>query len=299
MSRKKKRGSQSQLLVALLAGSALAAGTVVHVRDVETVRQQAEPQPAVDPDSVQPADGDWKLVWSDEFNRKGLPHSSKWFVQTGDRNGWGVGGLAYYDPEQVQMNGQGQLDVTAVKDGSGQKCWYGPCQYRSGRLQTSGRFTHTYGRFAARVKFPTGKGVFPAFWLQTMNASYGGERYGEIDIAEVYGLHNRDILGAAHQKKKMKDTRVVLDTPLHEQYVTVGVDWTPQGVRWWTGDDQKTFGKMKKYPNWSLDQPMQMILNLQIGGDWQGPPDGNTVFPAVMSVDWVRVYMQKEAASLP
>ena len=33
-----------------------------------------------------------------------------------------------------------------------------------------------------------------------------------------------------------------------------------------------------------------MILNLAVGGDWPGPPDSSTVFPAKLLVDYVRVY---------
>jgi len=33
-----------------------------------------------------------------------------------------------------------------------------------------------------------------------------------------------------------------------------------------------------------------MVLNLALGGGWVGPPDASTQFPAVMKVDWVRVY---------
>ncbi len=38
------------------------------------------------------------------------------------------------------------------------------------------------------------------------------------------------------------------------------------------------------------DNPMNLILNLQIGGTWPGYPDSTTVFPARMLVDYVRVY---------
>jgi len=38
----------------------------------------------------------WRLVWSDEFNYKGLPDSSKWSYDVGNRNGWGNKELEYY-----------------------------------------------------------------------------------------------------------------------------------------------------------------------------------------------------------
>ena len=33
-----------------------------------------------------------------------------------------------------------------------------------------------------------------------------------------------------------------------------------------------------------------MLLNVAVGGGWPGSPDGSTVFPQEMKVDWVRVY---------
>jgi 5-methylthioadenosine/S-adenosylhomocysteine deaminase len=39
-----------------------------------------------------------------------------------------------------------------------------------------------------------------------------------------------------------------------------------------------------------FDQPFFMILNVAVGGDWPGYPDGTTQFPQQMRVDYVRVY---------
>jgi beta-glucanase (GH16 family) len=39
-----------------------------------------------------------------------------------------------------------------------------------------------------------------------------------------------------------------------------------------------------------FDTSFHMLLNLAVGGNWPGSPDGSTVFPAEMLVDYVRVY---------
>ena len=36
-----------------------------------------------------------------------------------------------------------------------------------------------------------------------------------------------------------------------------------------------------------------MLLNLAVGGDWPGDPDGTTQFPQQMLVDYVRVYQKQ------
>jgi len=41
---------------------------------------------------------------------------------------------------------------------------------------------------------------------------------------------------------------------------------------------------------WVFDHPFFLILNVAVGGNWPGAPDGTTTFPQKMLVDYVRVY---------
>jgi beta-glucanase (GH16 family) len=41
---------------------------------------------------------------------------------------------------------------------------------------------------------------------------------------------------------------------------------------------------------WVFNRPFHLILNMAVGGNLPGSPDGNTVFPQRMLVDYVRVY---------
>ena len=41
---------------------------------------------------------------------------------------------------------------------------------------------------------------------------------------------------------------------------------------------------------WVYDHPMFIILNVAVGGNYSGNPDGSTQFPQTMLVDYVRVY---------
>jgi len=45
---------------------------------------------------------------------------------------------------------------------------------------------------------------------------------------------------------------------------------------------------------WLLDEDYYVLLNLAVGGNWPGAPDGTTSFPADMLVDYVRVYEYEE-----
>ena len=43
-------------------------------------------------------------------------------------------------------------------------------------------------------------------------------------------------------------------------------------------------------PNAPFDQNFHILLNLAVGGNFPGSPDGTTPWPVTMEVDWVRVY---------
>ena len=63
-----------------------------------------------------------------------------------------------------------------------------PRHYTSARLNTQNRFAQKYGRFEASIQLPTGKGIWPAFWLLGDNIpSAGWPKSGEIDILETIG----------------------------------------------------------------------------------------------------------------
>ena len=55
----------------------------------------------------------------------------------------------------------------------------------------------TYGYFEARLKLPTGKGTWPAFWMMPKNfTSWPGD--GEVDIMEEVGYHPNYVSSSIH-----------------------------------------------------------------------------------------------------
>ena len=105
----------------------------------------------------------WSLVWSDEFNNPaGSPvNSANWTVDVGDGCsaricGWGNNEKEYYtdEPENVSLNGSGQLVMVARVASTDLSCYYGPCRYTSARIKTQAKIEQRYGRFEARIKLP-------------------------------------------------------------------------------------------------------------------------------------------------
>ena len=238
---------------------------------------------------------DWKLVWSDEFNGSAID-SSKWnFEVNGD--GGGNNELQYYtDRAENAHLAAGNLVITAIKEK------YKNRNYTSARMTTKGKFSFKYGRAEARIKFPKGKGMWPAFWMMPEEAVYGGwARSGEIDIAEVVGDKPTTIFGTLHYGDKWPknthtgDKTTLLSGDVSSDFHVIALEWEEGEIRWYldgqlyqTQTHWFTAGS-DKFPA-PFDQKFFLIFNVAVGGAWPGPPSPETVFPQAMEVDYVRAY---------
>jgi beta-glucanase (GH16 family) len=241
-----------------------------------------------------PATASARLVWSDEFNGPAgsAPDPSRWVAETGG-GGWGNQELEYYTgrPANAALNGRGQLAITARRES------YGGADYTSARLTTAATFARAYGRFEARIELPRGQGLWPAFWLLGNDiGTVGWPGSGEIDVMENVGnqpdtdystIHGPGFFGSGGLSFARR-----FPAPLADAYHTFAVDWTPDRIRFLL--DGVEFRRLSPASlpaggRWVFDHPFFMILDLAVGGSWPGSPDGSTVFPQTMLVDYVRV----------
>ena len=230
--------------------------------------------------------GRWKLTWSADFGKPGA--LNKWLYYSGG-TGFGLRQLQWYDATNVSINNNSQLEITADKADGSNTCWYGPCQYTSARMETKNTFTQTYGAFEARIKFPAGTGLWPAFWIEGANIyQIGWPACGEIDIVEPDGRNPYLVQGYAHATHFRHQAFLTISQPITAGFHTYGVVWNRKGVTWYF--DGHAFSHMTAYKNWPFDKPFFIIMNLAVGGGYPGPPSKSTPFPARMIVDWVRVY---------
>ena len=187
----------------------------------------------------------WRLVWSDEFN--GASGSTidqrKWSAQIGG-SGWGNQELEYYtaSPGNAHLNGRGSLVITALQERLPQTftCWYGPCQYTSARLFTKNKFAQADGRFEARIKLPSGQGMWPAFWLLGENIdSVGWPACGEIDVMEQIGREPSVVHGTIHGPGYSGGNGIGAAYSLPpgqrfaDDYHIFAVEWEPKAMRWY------------------------------------------------------------------
>lgn len=243
------------------------------------------------------------ITWADDFDGPAgqAPNGSRWKFDTGG-SGFGNNELQYYTPGNANaaLDGQGHLVITARRENpANYGCWYGTCQYTSARILTADRFTQAYGRFEARLKIPRGQGIWPAFWMLGNDiGTVGWPNSGEIDIMENVGREPGTVHGSLHGpgysggnplggQYTLPGGRALAD-----DYHTFAVDWAPDSITWYIDGIQYS----RKTPadaggnRWVFDHPFFMILNVAVGGNWPGSPDGSTAFPQTMTIDYVRVY---------
>jgi beta-glucanase (GH16 family) len=255
----------------------------------------------------------WKLLWSDEFNESvgTPPNPALWGYEIGDGSinsipGWGNSELQYYSdsPENVAHDGQGNLAIT-VRDASesGLTCYYGPCEYTSARLLSQHKQEFGYGRIEARTKVPGGAGLWPAFWsLGADIAEVSWPQTGEIDIMEYVGRDPNTVFGTIHgpgyNGGNAYGDIYRFNESVTNEYHTYAIEWQPNLIVWYVdGIEYHRATPSDVAPNeWVFDHAFFLLLNIAVGGNFGGAVGPDTVFPATMQVDYVRVYSADDSA---
>jgi beta-glucanase (GH16 family) len=251
---------------------------------------------------------EWVLVWSDEFDGAAGARvdSTKWKHDLADGCpnicGWGNNEKEYYTDarENIALNGDGQLRIVARVAPAGLTCYYGPCRYTSAKITTNGKMGATHGRVEARIKLAAGQGRWPALWMLGQNiATVGWPRSGEIDVMENRGSNMTSTSSAIHGPGYSGNTPFVHAAPLRDgqlysdAFHTFMVEWDNESIQFYL-DGSMHYGvpraDIMRYGEWVFDQPFYLILNLAVGGHFDGDPQSDAIFPATMLVDYVRVY---------
>ena len=281
-----------RLAASILAGILLFSGPRALARSNRPIPHPSSPDAARLPG--------WQLVWSDEFNgpNGSLPDARKWTYDLGG-SGWGNKELESYTSRPVNIQQKnGNLVITARRENYTGKDGI-PRHYTSARIRTQGLFAQAYGRFEARMKLPTGQGIWPAFWLLGANVKHAGwPSCGEIDIMETIGapatmystIHGPGYSGAhGISAKYTLPSGERVDHGFH----TYAVEWAPHDIKFFFDRHlivERTAASLPTGAHWVYDHPFFILLNLAVGGAWPGNPDAGTKFPQKMLVDYVRVY---------
>ncbi len=239
----------------------------------------------------------YSKLWSDEFNGTAID-KTLWNLETGG-NGWGNNELEYYTDRDVTPNAfisGGNLIIEARQEN------YNGKNYTSARMTTQGKKDFTFGRIDMRAKIPKGKGIWPALWaLGSKIDKTGWPNCGEIDIMETIGSFPKDLHATVHYgpigASNSTSKTAVYSLPsgdLSDKFHVYTLLWSQDKMDILIDDftffstTQSAVGNI--YP---FNEPFFMIFNVAVGGNWPGSPDGTTVFPQRMVVDYIRVFQKQ------
>ena len=252
-------------------------------------------------------------MWHDEFDGAAGARvdSARWRYDLGDGCqvhlcGWGNREREYYSdaPDNVALDGRGHLIIAARRAPPGLACYYGPCLYTSGKITTRATMTAAPGRVEARIKLSQGQGLWSAFWM--LGEGHPHEPWpacGELDVMEHKGsqasttssaVHGPGYSGATPFARAHTLTRGALSDDFH----VFAVEWDSLHVRFFVDDSvhySTTRTEIERFGTSVLGKRYYVILNLAVGGTFDGDPRSDAIFPARMSVDYVRVYRPKGA----
>jgi beta-glucanase (GH16 family) len=256
-------------------------------------------------------DADWELVFQDEFNVDTL-NTDFWMTYFPCAD-WGEqcegsrvdDGDIHLDQNVVISDGK--LKLVAKHETA---IWYSQTrEYSSGLIYSKSRYG--YGKYELYGKIPSGKGLFPTFWL------FGGDGEGhasEIDVFEILGDEpNKYHPGVIsydgtkfidQQDCNFKDVDFSLDFHLYS------VEWDPFIITYKI-DNKKVYEISRLYTlsgrqvTWCCVEPgiytilpaypkgknieLSIIARLAILPGSEGPND-KTIFPAEYVIDYVRFY---------
>lgn len=284
------------MIAAILAAALGVAAPVLPASGSDAAAPQAEPHRAPK---------GYELVFADEFDDGERLDPAKWMFDT-HRNaeGWYNRELQYYSadrPENARIEG-GRLIITARRETLDKRSFgdFGGQDYTSARVTTQGKAAWTYGFYEVRAKLPCGRGTWPAIWMLPEDPEVTWPDGGEIDILEHVGYEPGKVHHSVHTRA-FNFGRGTQRTTSHEVAgVCTGFHryqllWTPKGLLFGVDDAPKFLFEKKASgrDRWPFDEPMHLILNIAVGGDWggrKGVDDG--AFPQAMEIDYVRVYQQ-------
>ena len=232
-----------------------------------------------------------KLIWSDEFNGKVL-NKKKWDIEeTPDlRNVGGNHELQYYvdSPQNLFIDNHQNNSVLFIKPINVFNEYV-----TSSKITTLDKFHFTYGKIQARIKAPSGAGVWPAFWAIGVNNRLSGMFWplaGEIDIMEIWGddkneeFSTSELYGTIHYGDKWPNnqfsgptTRKINGKVIPDfgsDYHIYEVNWTADTISW--SVDGFKYGSValgstgvagsSEYKNAAFNNNFYLILNVAIGG---------------------------------
>ncbi|MFN2395916.1 MAG: family 16 glycosylhydrolase [Bacteroidales bacterium] len=239
----------------------------------------------------------WDLVWNDEFEGNAV-NPDFWVFEIGDGCpnicGWGNNEWQYYRSQNAWVEG-GILTIEARNEN------YQGSNYTSTRMKTQGKKSFKYGRVDIRALLPKGQGIWPALWMLGENiTSVGWPASGEIDIMEMIGGNGREnqVHGTVHWDLnghvQAGGSYTLSSGIFADEYHVFSIIWDENQIRWFVNDTQYYQIDITQDHMTEFHKEFFFLFNVAVGGNWPGYPDGTTIFPQQMRVDYIRMFQKNE-----
>lgn len=236
---------------------------------------------------------EYELLWKDDFGGRDLD-TAKWSrIMRGDAD-W----RRYMSTDDALYGlRNGKLILRAVRND--RVAPTDTAAYLTGGVCTKGKFSVSYGKVEVRARLKSARSVWPAIWMLPEEGIWPDG--GEIDIMEhlnhdefIYQtVHTRYTKTATPHAGTPHSAKAVFNP---DRYNIFCVEILPDRIvfsvngsrtlvypRLYSEDDRDA---LVQYP---FGSPFYILMDMQIGGQWIGPPDGRDL-PAEMLIDWIKVY---------
>jgi beta-glucanase (GH16 family) len=271
--------------------------------------------------ALPPAAAGYYLFWSDEFNGTSLDTVNNWSFDTGIVAG--VEEESYHRACVTVENGN--LVIWSKLNTYG---GYSP--YASGRIDTHDKKIFTYGYFETRMITPAGQvpgpGLWSAVWLLGNSINHGvpWPTCGQMELYEQRPsnavvqpaapqpvpatIGDNEFIGTCHYGvnggPSYHSCQHNYSQCLCDGYHTYGLFWDSTHVEYyfddtlyWGTDFPIVNGTNFGTPSINLPEntaafhsPFYWIINVAVGGSYQGQNINPAIFPTKMLIDYVRVY---------
>jgi beta-glucanase (GH16 family) len=272
--------------------------------------------------ALPPAAAGYALAWSDEFNGTSLDTVNAWSNDTGPVYG---AEQADYHRECVTVENGNLVIWTKHKT-------FGYYNYMSGRVNTHDKKIFTYGYFECRMMSPVGQVSGPGLWSDvwllgnSINHGVAWPTCGEMVLYDqrpgnaIVGANtpqpvpaivgDNEFIACCHYGvngvPSYHQLQYNYSTCLCDGYHKYGLLWDSTHVAYYFDDtlywgpdypivNGTNYGtpSITQAANWdAFHSPMFWIINIMVGGPYQGNNIDNAIFPTKMLVDYVRVYQK-------
>jgi beta-glucanase (GH16 family) len=249
------------------------------------------------------AAAEWELSFEEHFEEAELDRQ-RWKTTDywGNQTLAGNGELQCYQPDAFRID-DGILQIIADRGATpADECWgaQDDLQYTSGMITTAGcnryddaatcrgleSFAQRYGYFEMRARFPSGSGLWPAFWLMPEDGAWPPE----IDVVEWIGTEPDQVVFSIHlpdeERERHRESGSFRADGFSDDFHVYGLKWMPERLVWYVDGVERFRIEGPHVPS----EAMYLLVNLAVGGHWPGAPDESVEFPVSLEVDFVRAW---------